>query len=354
MSVDDTSGICCDDSRPEPSDDRSTIERSSDWWRSPNGSIEQPGRRFEEGVARSMVAVLASPRFVFRVEETEAGREWSESVPSPLLDEYALASRLSYFLWSTMPDDELIRLAERHELRKNLAKQVKRMRVDSRAQAFTRNFVGQWLQVRDVEGIAINTPAVLRQEGSSAVIDLDGSLRRAMSSETEMAFAHVVREDRPILELIDSDYTFLDERLAKLYGITGVTGAKMRKVALPKDSPRGGVLAHAGVLMVTSNPDRTSPVKRGQFILDNILGTPAPPPPPDIPGLEDSKKDFQGREPTVRKLMVLHRSKPVCNSCHSRMDPLGLALENFNAFGVWRDQERGQPIDASGQLITGE
>ena len=128
----------------------------------------------------------------------------------------------------------------------------------------------------------------------------------------------------------------------------------MRKVALPKDSPRGGVLAHAGVLMVTSNPDRTSPVKRGQFILDNILGTPAPPPPPNIPGLDDLKKDFQGREPTVRTMMTLHRSRPVCSSCHTRMDPLGMALENFNAFGVWRDQERGQSIDASGQLITGE
>ena len=228
------------------------------------------------------------------------------------------------------------------------------MRWTARALAFTRSFVGQWLQVRDVEGIAINTSAVLSQEGSTAVIDLDGSLRRAMSSETEMAFTHVVREDRPILELIDSDYTFLDERLAKLYGITGVSGAGIRKVTLPKDSPRGGVLAHAGVLLVTSNPDRTSPVKRGQFILDNILGTPAPPPPPNIPGLDDSKKDFRGGEPTVRKLMALHRSQPVCNSCHSRMDPLGLALENFNAFGVLRDRERGQAIDASGQLFTGE
>ena len=169
-----------------------------------------------------------------------------------------------------------------------------------------------------------------------------------------MVFAHVAREDRGILDLIDSDYTFVNAKLAALYGIKGVTGTEMRKVALPKDSPRGGVLTHAGVLMVTSNPDRTSPVKRGQFILDNILGTPTPPPPPDIPALEESKKDFKGREPTVRELMVLHRSKPLCSSCHSRMDPLGLALENFNALGLWREKERGQTIDASGRLITGE
>ncbi len=175
-----------------------------------------------------------------------------------------------------------------------------------------------------------------------------------MRRETEMVFAHIASEDRTILELIDSNYTFVEARLAQLYGITGVTGAEMRKVTLPKDSPRGGVLTHAGILMVTSNPDRTSPVKRGQFILDNILGTPAPPPPPDISSLEGSKTDSQGREHTVRELMVLHRSKPVCNSCHSRMDPLGLALENFNAFGLWRDKERGRTIDASGRLITGE
>jgi len=317
------------------------------------GIYQQPGRRFEEGVARAMVAVLASPRFVFRVEATESDPSGS-SLSHPLLDEYALASRLAYFLWSTMPDDELVQLAEHHELRKNLAKQVKRMREDSRAEALTRNFVGQWLQVRDVEGITINTRAVLRQEGSRARIELDDNLRRAMRRETEMVFAHVAREDCGVLDLIDCDYTFVNAKLAQLYGITGVTGNQMRKVALPKDSPRGGVLTHAAVLMVTSNPDRTSPVKRGQFILENILGTPTPPPPMVVPALEDSKKDFKGREPTVRELMVLHRSKPLCSSCHSRMDPLGLALENFNALGLWREKERGQPIDASGQLITGE
>ena len=318
------------------------------------GIYRQPGQRFEQGVARAMVAVLASPRFVFRVEANEP-KASPAATKHPYIDEYSLASRLSYFLWSTMPDDELTRLAERGELRKDLARQVKRMREDSRAESLTQNFVGQWLQVRDVEGFTINTRAVLRQDGGSRPrIDLNTDLRRAMRRETEMLFGYIAHEDRSLLELIDSDYTFVNAKLATLYGIKDVTGSEMRKVTLPKDSPRGGVLTHASILLVTSNPTRTSPVKRGQFILDNLLGTPAPPPPPDIPALEESKSEFKGKEPTVRELMALHRAKPLCSSCHSRMDPLGLALENFNALGLWREKESGQPIDASGRLLTGE
>jgi Protein of unknown function (DUF1592)/Protein of unknown function (DUF1588)/Protein of unknown function (DUF1587)/Protein of unknown function (DUF1585)/Protein of unknown function (DUF1595) len=314
----------------------------------------QPGTRFEQGVARAMVAVLASPRFVFRVEAIDRAAGTSAR-RHPWIDDYSLASRLSYFLWSTMPDDELFRLAECGALRKELASQVKRMREDPRAEALTANFVGQWLQVRDVEGFTINTRAVLRQDGGNPPrVDLNTDLRRAMRRETEMLFGFIAHEDRSVLELIDSDYTFVNAKLAQLYGIKDVTGREMRKVTLPKDSPRGGVLSHASILLVTSNPTRTSPVKRGQFILDNLLGTPTPPPPPDIPALEESKNEFKGREPTVRELMVLHRAKPLCNSCHSRMDPLGLALENFNALGMWRQSERGQPIDASGKLLTGE
>ncbi|MFI5461411.1 MAG: DUF1592 domain-containing protein [Isosphaerales bacterium] len=318
------------------------------------GIYQQPGQRFEQGMARAIVAVLASPRFVFRVEATEPTAN-RPGPTHPLIDEYALASRLSYFLWSTMPDQELIQLAGRGELRKDLARQVKRMRQDSRVESLTRNFVGQWLQVRDVEGFTINTRAVLRQDGGTRTrFELDGELRRAMRRETEMLFAHIAREDLSVLDLIDSDYTFVNAKLAGLYGIKDVTGREMRRVALPKDSPRGGVLTHASILLVTSNPTRTSPVKRGQFILDNILGAPAPPPPAVVPALEESKKDFKGREPTGRELLAIHRAKPLCNSCHARMDPLGLALENFNALGIWRDQERGQPIDSSGRLISGE
>ena len=318
------------------------------------GIYTQPGHRFEQGVARAMVAVLASPRFVFRVEASE--RAASPPVTKhPLVDEFALASRLSYFLWSTMPDAELTRLAERGELRKNLARQVKRMRADARSESLIQNFVGQWLQVLDVEGFTIDVRAVLRQDGGVRQrITFDTELRRAMRRETEMLFGFIAQEDRSLLELIDCDYTFVNARLAQHYGIKGVSGKEMRKVSIAKDSPRGGVLSHASILLVTSNPSRTSPVKRGQFILDNLLGTPAPPPPADIPALEEAKAEFKGRSPTVRELMALHRAKPLCSSCHARMDPLGLALENFNALGMWREKESGQPIDASGKLLTGE
>jgi len=380
------------------------------------------GKRFEDGIAQAMVPVLASPRFLFRVEETEVAsrsrrREeadrsdkptnplphvsgYTVQEPHPLVDEYALASRLSYFLWSTMPDAELFRLAERNELRKNLDAQVKRMLADSRSESLIENFVGQWLQVRDVEGIDINARAVLsrdqgeerrmnrdrrrfqelrdipdeqltpeqkkeleemraqfRRRGQNRQqIELDGDLRRALRRETEMSFAHVMRQDRSVLELLDADYTFLNERLAKHYSLTNldVKGAEMRRVSLPKDSPRGGILTQGSVLIVTSNPTRTSPVKRGLFVLENILGTPPPPPPPDIPNLEDSEKEVAGRTPTLRETLAIHREKPLCSSCHNRMDPLGLALENFNALGMWRETERGQPIDAAGKLITGE
>ena len=193
-----------------------------------------------------------------------------------------------------------------------------------------------------------------RRRFNRPAIELDRELRRAMRRETELFFAHVVREDRSVLELIDSEYTFLNERLASHYGIPDVAGNEMRLVTLPEESPRGGVLTHGSVLVVTSNPTRTSPVKRGLFVLDNVLGTPAPPPPGDVPLLEEAEKEFKDREPTLREALELHRVKPLCSGCHSRMDPLGLALENFNALGMWRDRERGQPIEAAGKLITGE
>jgi hypothetical protein len=179
-------------------------------------------------------------------------------------------------------------------------------------------------------------------------------MRKAMREETELTVAHVLRENRSVLELLESDYTFLNEKLAKHYGITNVTGSEMRLVRLPPGSPRGGVLTEGSVLVVTSNPTRTSPVKRGLFVLDNILGVPPPPPPPDIPPLEDSEKGAKDGEPTLRETLEIHRSKPLCSSCHSRMDPLGLALENFNAMGMWREQERKQAIAPAGKLITGE
>ena len=354
-----------------------------------------PGKVFEDGIAQAMVAVLASPRFLFRSEGEEAA-DSGQRYPS--VDEYALASRLSYFLWSTMPDDELFQLAEKRELRKNLPQQLQRMLKDPRSDELIDNFAGQWLQLRDIDGIQIDARRVLsrdagedrdferqqeerraqfarieklpeaerqkefeklrgqrnRRRNRGPNIELDGALRQAMRRESEMLFEHIVREDKSVLELIHGDYTFLNERLAHHYGIADVTGQEMRRVSLPADSPRGGVLTHGSVLIVTSNPTRTSPVKRGLFVLDNILGTPPPPPPADIPQLEESEKGFKDREPTLREVLAVHRENVLCSSCHSRMDPLGLALENFNALGMWREQERKQPIDAAGKLITGE
>jgi len=316
-------------------------------------AYKQPDKNFEQGVSQALVAVLASPRFLFRMEETDP--KTPKGAAFAYIDEYSLASRLSYLLWSTMPDDELFRLAERGELRANLQSQVQRMLKDARAGELSRNFAGQWLKARNVDHVPLNAPVILKQEGSAARVKLDAELRKAIRLETELFFDHIVRTDRSVLEMIDSDYTFLNEPLAHFYGIPGVKGKEMGKVTLPKDSPRGGVLTHASVLMVTSNPTRTSPVKRGLFVLDNFLGAPPPPPPADldIPNLDQAAEGAKG-EPTMRELLALHRSVPLCASCHSRMDPLGLGLENFNALGMYRDKEHGQTIDAGGKLITGE
>ncbi len=354
----------------------------------------EKGQTFESGIAQALTAVLASPRFLFREEDIEPG----STDRYPLIDEYALASRLSYFLWSSMPDDELFRLARGHQLRKNLSVQVKRMLADPRSAEFARNFVGQWLQARDIETVVINAFAIVGRDmapdpeadrrrtrfrelnrkpaeeltaaekkeletirsslfrgfGRFRQFELTRDLRRAMRRETEMLFEYIVHNDRGLLELLDSDYTFLNEPLAKQYGISGVKGSEMRKVSLPLESPRGGVLTQGTVLIVTSNPDRTSPVKRGLFLLDNILGTPPAPPPPDIPPLEAAVRKIQGKSPTLREALALHRNQALCSSCHNRMDPLGLSLENFDALGRWREMERKDPIDASGRLITGE
>jgi hypothetical protein len=334
-----------------------------------------PKGTFEGGVAQAMVAVLASPRFLFREEATEPK---APGETYPLLSEYALASRLSYFLWSSMPDAELTRLAGEKKLRENLPAQVKRMLADRRAEALMQNFSGQWLQARDIENVPIQARAVLaRDEGPQAAGAGNGGggranggqrggnrrraqfspeLRKAMRQETEEYFSYIVREDRSVKEFLASDYTFLNERLAAHYGLNdlNISGDDLRRVVLPENSPRGGILTQGTVLAVTSNPDRTSPVKRGLFILENILGTPPPPPPPDIPSLEDASKGIQDRVPTLRETLAAHREKAACSSCHSRMDPLGLALENFNAMGAFRIQELQQPIDPAGKLLTGE
>ncbi len=349
---------------------------------------QQPGMSFEAGIEKAMMAILASPQFLFRVEEDETLDEVSQY---PNVDEYSLASRLSYLLWSTMPDKELFMLAENGELRNNLIPQVQRMVQDKRSEQFVESFAGQWLRARDVEHVSIDPIAAFgyQKEYASlramfggrgkptdrelAVYDadktnarkrylelgamrdrFDASVRSAMRQETEMSFEFIVREDRSLLDLIDADYVFVNEKLANLYGLEGVTGKEIQRVALPAGSARGGILTQGTMLAVTSNPTRTSPVKRGLYILENILGTPAPPAPPNVPELEDAADRFGGREPSLRELLAAHREAALCSSCHSRMDPLGLALENFNAIGSWRDKEGEQTVESKGQLITGE
>ena len=315
------------------------------------GVEKQPGASFEQGIGQALTAMLASPRFLFRAEIQPEPNNPAKIVR---VDEYALASRLSYFLWSSLPDDELLTLARDGKLRANLRPQVDRLLKDEKGRRFVRNFAGQWLQTRDVETVSIDAQRILRlRRNEDADKVFNGGIRRAMRQETEMLFGHLVRENRPLTELLSSDYTFLNEPLANFYEIPGVKGREMRKVTLPKDSHRGSVLTHGSLLLVTSNPTRTSPVKRGLFVLENLLGSPAPPAPPNVPTLESIKQN-SAEFLTMRQTMEIHREKPICASCHARMDPIGLALENFNALGKFRDQEAGKPIDTAGQLITGE
>ncbi|MEO7413298.1 MAG: DUF1592 domain-containing protein [Opitutaceae bacterium] len=329
-----------------------------------------PGHTFEFAIGRAMVAVLASPRFLFRFEENARGATPDTRFVD--VDEYSLASRLSYFLWSSTPDDALLRLAQRGELRKNLPAQVKRMLADPKASALVRNFTGQWLLSKDILHVPLNLPIVLAREGlkpapvrrapgafgpAASVTDVTLAQREALKAEAEAYFDYVARADRNLLELIDSDYAFLNETLANYYGLPAdsVKGAELRRVVVSTDDPRGGgVLTMGSTLAVTSNPTRTSPVKRGKWILENILGAPAPPPPPAVPSLEDTEKRIPGRTPTQRELLAIHREDALCASCHARMDPLGLALENFNALGLYRTRELDQPVDATGTLMTGE
>lgn len=296
---------------------------------------------FETGIGLAMQAVLVSPHFLFRVERD---RRPNDPKAIHAINDYELASRLSYFLWSSMPDDELFELARKKTLHKpeTLEKQVRRMLKDRRCRALVENFAGQWLQLRNLKDFKPDPDLFPR---------FDEKLRAAMLQETELFFANVIREDRSILDFIDADYTFVNERLAKHYGLSGVRGEKFRRVSL-KGTPRGGVLTHAAVLSVTSNPTRTSPVKRGKWILENILGTPPPPPPPGVEELKDDKEAVLSG--SLRQRMEQHRAKPICASCHQRMDPLGFGFENFDAIGAWRTRDGKHAIDPSGTLPNGQ
>ena len=282
--------------------------------------------------------MLVSPHFLFR---GEAQPEADNTKAVRPLDEYALASRLSYFLWSSMPDEELFTRAAHRTLRRNLETEVKRMLEDARSQALVANFAGQWLQLRNLK---------LMSPDRKRFPAFDETLRAAMQKETELFFERIWREYRSVLEFIDADYSFLNQKLADLYGIEGVEGEQFRRVTF-SGPQRGGLLGQASFLTITSNPTRTSPVKRGKWVLENILGSPPPPPPPNVPELREGKEALTG---SLRQRMEQHRADPNCATCHQRMDPIGFGFENFNAIGAWREKDGEYAIDASGQLVSGE
>jgi hypothetical protein len=302
---------------------------------------EQSGDSFERGIQLAVEAILCSPQFLFRVEFDPK----SEKQPKVRqINEIELATRLSYFLWSSMPDDELLRLASEKKLRTGdtLDQQVRRMLRDGKSRALVANFGDQWLHLRLLNTIHPDEKQFPR---------FDEVLRKAMLEETRLFFESVIREDRSILDFLDANETFVNGRLAEHYGIPGVTGDEFRRVTLTGDQ-RGGLLGQASILTVTSNPTRTSPVKRGKWILEQILGSPPPPPPPDVPELKDDAGVVLSG--TLRQRMEQHRANASCASCHGRMDPLGFGLENYDAIGAWRDKDGGFPIDASGVLPSGQ
>ena len=294
---------------------------------------------FDTGIQFALERLLVDPEFLFRVERDPAGMAAGAVYG---LSDVELASRLSFFLWSSIPDDELLAAAERGDLSRPAAleRQVRRMLADPRASGLVNNFASQWLLVRNVR---------FAEPDRALFPEFDGNLRDALARETELLFEDQFRRDRSILDLLRSDYTFVNSRLARHYGIPGVYGSHFRRVALA-DERRHGLLGHGSVLTVTSYPNRTSPVLRGKWVLENLLGAPPPPPPPDVPSLGEESKS---KPATVRERLELHRANPACASCHARMDPLGFALENFDPIGRWRERDGALPIDASADLPDG-
>jgi hypothetical protein len=294
---------------------------------------------FDAGIQRALARVLVDPQFLFRFErepvDVDAGTAYR-------LSDLDLASRLSFFLWSSIPDDELVDVAAGGTLSRPdvFEQQVRRMLADPRADALVANFAGQWLFLRELKNVRPDSP------------DFDGNLRRSFERETELLFGAILREDRSVLEFLESDFTFVDERLARHYGIPNVHGSRMRRVALPADSPRRGLLGHGSVLTLTSAANRTSPTVRGKWILDNLLGAPPPQPPPGVETNLEADPE-QVKVTSLRQRLERHRTNPACASCHRLIDPVGLALENFDHTGKWRDADGAVAIDAVGRLADG-
>jgi mono/diheme cytochrome c family protein len=301
------------------------------------------GRRegsFDTGIQRALYRILASPKFVVRVEPDPPGVPAGTALR---IGDYDLASRLSFFLWSSIPDDQLLELAARGRLhdRAVLAQQVRRMLADPRSSSLVSNFAGQWLQLRNLKNAVPD---------NDLFPEFDDNLRQSLARETELLFESIMREDRSVLDLLTADYTFVNERLAKHYQIPFVYGSQFRRVPV-SDEARKGILGHGSILTITSNPNRTSPVVRGKWVLSTLLGAPPPAPPANVPPLKENSE--RTKPLTMREAMEEHRQNAVCASCHKTMDPLGFALENFDAVGVWRNTEAGGPIDASGVFIDG-
>ena len=294
---------------------------------------------FEAGIQFALERLLVSPDFLFRIEQVPVDQEQGNSYA---ITDFELASRLSFFLWSSLPDDELLALAGSEDLRdpEVLEQQVLRMLADPKAAAFIDNFGGQWLYLRNLDGIYPD-PAEFPE--------FDENLREAFKRETQLFIGHQIRNDNSLRELLSADYTFVNERLARHYGIPGIYGNRYRKVTLD-GAERGGLFGHGSLMMVTSYPNRTSPVLRGKFVLENLLGGPPPEPPPNVPALETSS---DGKQLTMREAMAMHRENPACRVCHAAMDPIGFSLENYDAVGKWRNVFADQPIDASGLLPDG-
>ncbi|HEX5102216.1 MAG TPA: DUF1592 domain-containing protein, partial [Pirellulaceae bacterium] len=288
----------------------------------------------------ALSSILVNPQFLFRIERDPAGVEPGAVYP---IDDFALASRLSFFLWSSLPDDELLDLAADGKLREAeiFDAQVRRMLADPRAASLVSNFAAQWLYLRNLEAA---------QPDMRLFPDFDDNLRQAMRRETELCFERIVREDRSVLDLVRADATYLNERLARHYGIPHVYGSRFRRVALDDDRHRGGLLRQGSILTVTSYATRTSPVIRGKWVLENLLGSPPPPPPANVPDLKDNTVSSRL---SVRERLAEHRANATCANCHNLIDPAGLSLENFDAVGRWRTLEEGRPINASGGLPDG-
>jgi mono/diheme cytochrome c family protein len=297
---------------------------------------------FERGIQTGLERILVSPNFLYRIERDPAGAAPGSSHPLTGLE---LASRLSFFLWASIPDWELLNVAAKGKLEDPaiLDQQVKRMLADPRSEAMVTNFASQWLYLRDVD---------VKQPDLFLFRDFDEGLRRSFERETELFLDSVLREDRSVTDLMTANYTFLNERLAKHYDIPNIRGSEFRRVDLPAGSPRAGLLGKGSILTLTSYSTRTSPVLRGKYVLENLLASPPPPPPPNVPSLK-TENDKSGESLSLREAMQIHRQQPACANCHARMDPIGFAMENFDAVGKWRDQDAGKPVEVSSKLADG-